>query len=132
MKLREKRESERARKIYEEEKIAPLFLKSDMLLSPGNVGLNCIHSLAYGVPVLTHNDFKYQNPEVEAIEDGVTGVFFKRGDFDDMIEKLKEYMLKNRTKEQTVENCQKVIRDIYNPVFQSKCMIKGIDYALNG
>ncbi|WAC01153.1 glycosyltransferase [Lacinutrix neustonica] len=49
--------------LYDEESIAPYFVKADLMISPGNVGLNCIHALAYGVPVLTHNNFVYQNPK---------------------------------------------------------------------
>ena len=44
-------------------------------VSPGNVGLTAIHSLSYGTPVLTHNNFNNQMPEVESIQPGFNGYF---------------------------------------------------------
>ncbi len=119
-----------AGELYEEERIVPYFAKADLLISPGNVGLNCMHSLAYGVPVLTHDDFRYQNPEVEAIEDGVTGVFYKHGDFDDMVSKLKNWIAKDISKESIKLNCQRIIREVYNPTYQAACMISGLNKVL--
>ncbi|WP_025740929.1 glycosyltransferase [Aquimarina pacifica] len=118
--------------LYDEESIAPYFVEADLLLSPGNVGLNCMHSLAYGVPVLTHDDFRFQNPEVEAIEDGVTGVFYKYGDFDDMVSKLKHWIAKGISKETNRINCQHVIKEIYNPTHQAACMLTGFNKVLYG
>lgn len=113
--------------LYDEENIAPYFVISDLMISPGNVGLNCMHSLAYGIPVLTHDDFKYQNPEVEAINEGVTGIFYKYGDFDDMVSKLKFWIVNSKSKEVNKINCQRIIRETYNPKNQAKCMVSGLD-----
>lgn len=77
--------------LYNEEEIAKLFLISDLMLSPGNVGLNCIHSLAYGIPVITHDNFSYQNPEVEAINHGKNGLLYRYDDYSDMKEKIREW-----------------------------------------
>lgn len=70
---------------YDEEKLGEIFYNSSVCVSPGNVGLTAIHSLSYGCPVITHNDFANQMPEFEAIIPGVTGDFFKYGDVDDML-----------------------------------------------
>lgn len=63
---------------YDERIIGEMFFNADVCLSPGNVGLTAIHALSFGCPVLTHDDFKYQNPEFEAIIPGETGDFLKR------------------------------------------------------
>ena len=39
---------------YDEREIGELFLEADLLVSPGNVGLNAVHALSYGTPVITH------------------------------------------------------------------------------
>ncbi|ALI53965.1 hypothetical protein IMCC12053_15 [Celeribacter marinus] len=47
-----------------------------------------MHALAYGATVITHDDLDRQMPEVEAIEPGVTGAFFRYGDKDDLARKM--------------------------------------------
>lgn len=54
--------------VFEEIKIAELIYHSDLCVSPGNVGLTAIHSMSYGVPVATHDNFNNQMPEAEAID----------------------------------------------------------------
>lgn len=66
--------------LYEESELAPLFLNTLAVISPKKVGLLAMHALAYGAPVVTHGDLERQMPEVEAIEEGVTGSFFDFGD----------------------------------------------------
>ncbi|MDA9017984.1 glycosyltransferase family 1 protein, partial [bacterium] len=105
---------------------AKYFDMSDLMISPGNVGLNCIHSLAYGVPVLTHDNFTYQNPEVEAINEGVTGMFYEYQNFDDMTLKIEKWILQNNDKEEIFINCQNVIRARFNPSNQTKCIVNAI------
>ena len=73
---------------YNEQIIGEMFYNADVCLSPGNVGLTAIHSLTFGCPVLTHDDFKHQGPEFEAIRTGQTGDFFKKGDVADMKTKI--------------------------------------------
>lgn len=118
--------------LYSEESIAPYFMMSDLMVSPGNVGLNCVHALGYGVPVLTHDDFRYQNPEVEAIKDGITGVFYKYGNFDDMVRKLKHWIANAPSKDIIRNNCQDIIREIYNPNYQANCIVSGLNTIFHG
>lgn len=63
---------------YDERQLARLFATANVTVSPGNVGLTCMHSLGYGVPVITHDDPGNQGPEWEAIVPGQTGDFFRR------------------------------------------------------
>ena len=50
--------------ITEEEELKPLFEKAFAYISPGPVGLGVLHSLAYGVPVVTHK-YEYHGPEFD-------------------------------------------------------------------
>lgn len=63
--------------IYDESMLAPLFLQTAAVVSPGKVGLLAIHALAYGTPVISSGNFEEQMPEVEAIKDGLTGSLCK-------------------------------------------------------
>ena len=105
--------------LYNEIEIAPLFLMSNLMISPGNVGLNCIHSLAYGVPVLTHNNFKFQNPEVESIVEGETGYFYNYNDKSSMTNKVLE-IIKDQKNKSFSEKCINIINNKYNEVFHAK------------
>lgn len=80
---------------YDEQVIGEMFYNADVCLSPGNVGLTAIHALSFGCPVITHDDFKYQNPEFEAIVPGVTGDFFKKDDMADMKAKIELWINKD-------------------------------------
>ena len=112
--------------LYNENDIAKYFVMSDLMVSPGNVGLNCIHSLTYGVPVLTHDNFTFQNPEVEAIIDGENGVFYKYNDFENLQLKLENWISTSRNKEVTISKCQEVIKNSYNPVNQANCIVAAV------
>lgn len=116
--------------LYEERDIAPFFLMSNLMISPGNVGLNCMHSLAYGVPVLTHNNFKFQNPEVEAIIDNKTGFLFEYNNYSSMLKKLVEIIKKNKSISFS-ENCLKMIKCKYNEVNQASKIKESIINTIN-
>lgn len=73
---------------YEEEKIAELLYNADVSVCPAAVGLSCIHSLSYGTPVISNDDFENQMPEFEAIQEGVTGGFFQKGNIHDLAKKI--------------------------------------------
>jgi len=116
-----------AGEIYNEETICKYFKMADLLLSPGGVGLNCMHSMAYGVPVLTHDDFRFQSPEVEAIVPGSTGIFFQYGNYQDMLAKIRNWNNFGKTKEEIVRNCQSMMEHRYNPASHAQEIIKAID-----
>ncbi|WP_372755677.1 glycosyltransferase [Labilibaculum sp.] len=99
--------------LYQEEDIAKFFLISDLMVSPGNVGLNCIHALGYGVPVLTHDNFSEQNPEVEAIVHGKNGFLYKHNDYDDMTIAIKNWFIKGNV--DAFYECTKSIESNFNP-----------------
>jgi glycosyltransferase involved in cell wall biosynthesis len=113
--------------LYKEEEICKYFEMSDMMISPGNVGLNCMHSFAYGVPVLTHNNLKFHGPEVEAITPGETGLLFEYNNYEDMLKKMEEWMNIKLTKEEIKIKCHDILMKRYNPVSHAKRIIEAID-----
>lgn len=106
---------------YDEEIIGNLIFNSVVCVSPGNIGLTAMHSMVYGTPAITHNNFNNQGPEFEAIEESVTGGFFEENDIDSLIEVI-EFWISN-SKENRVkirENCFRKIDTYYNPNYQLK------------
>ena len=102
---------------YDESEIGKLFLEADLMVSPGNVGLNSIHSLSYGTPVLTHNNFKNQMPEHESIICNFNGCFHKENDSLSIVEKVQEWFSLYHNKFSRNEIRQKLIEK-YNPIVQ--------------
>ncbi|HEV7716538.1 MAG TPA: glycosyltransferase family 4 protein, partial [Steroidobacteraceae bacterium] len=66
--------------LYDEDELAPWFLSARCFVYPGPVGLSLIQAQAYGLPVITHDNPREHNPEIAALEEGVTGMTVPRGD----------------------------------------------------
>ena len=86
--------------------------KSDLCISPGNVGLTAIQSLGYGTPVCTHNNFKNQMPEAESIIEGYNGTFFEENSLESLKNKIINWNYSERDK--IKENCLNTIKNKYN------------------
>ncbi len=110
--------------VYAEKDIAHFLLQVDALLSPGNVGLNCIHALSYGIPVITHDNFMYQNPEVEAIDPFKNGIFFKYNDFEDMKHSIKQWF--ENEPENVSENCIRSVEKNFTPQTHADAIHKAV------
>lgn len=106
---------------YDEEMIAAVLQNSIMTVSPGNVGLTAIQSLSYGVPVITHDNFREQMPEYEAVREGATGGFFRQGDsvsLSDKIETWLRIMSDAKKRDQVRKNCFRTVENRYNAAGQ--------------
>ncbi len=99
--------------VYDNSYAGQLLFDSSLCVSPGNVGLTAIHSLSFGTPVLTHNNYDNQMPEVQAIVEGINGGFFNENDLNDLVKKIKYFTLSNN--KISKEKCRGVIEDFYNP-----------------
>lgn len=82
--------------IYDEDVIGAILYNARAVVSPGKVGLTAMHSLAYGTPVISHNDFETQMPEFEAIIPGESGDFFAAGDSSDLATVMAQWLNKVR------------------------------------
>lgn len=103
---------------YYENIIFELIGLADLTVSPGNVGLTAIHSLSYGTPVITHNDFSNQGPEYEIIEDGITGVFFDRDNSNSLADSIYNWFQKNPDSSLKRQRCRMNIDRYYNSDYQ--------------
>lgn len=100
---------------YDEVKIAELIYNADICISPGDVGLTAIHSMVFGTPVISHNNFKKQMPEFEAIHEGKTGSFFTEGDITSLADCIQRWLSAEHDRKSIREKCYEIIDEYYNP-----------------
>jgi glycosyltransferase involved in cell wall biosynthesis len=105
---------------YNETELSELIYNADLCVSPGNVGLTAMHTMAYGCPVVTHDNFPWQMPEFEAIEHEKTGDFFQYNDLNSLVEVIQNWFKQDLDRETIRQNCFEVIDTKYNPHYQLK------------
>lgn len=104
---------------YDESVLGNLIYNADLCVAPGNIGLTAMHTLVFGTPAITHNCFKWQMPEFEAIKDGVTGTFFEMDNVEDLSRSIDRWFdAKHDKREQVRQDCMKEIDDYWTPEFQ--------------
>ncbi len=97
---------------YDQKILSDLISRSNLCVSPGNVGLTAIQSLAYGTPVCTHNNFNNQMPEANSIKEGYNGTFFKENNLESLVETISKWKYDN--KKLIHKNCINTIKNRYN------------------
>jgi glycosyltransferase involved in cell wall biosynthesis len=113
---------------YDEEVVAKLTMAADVTVAPGMVGLTAMQSLAYGTPVISHDNPYEQAPEFESIVPGVNGDLFKYQDLDSLGQTILRWTKTLKT-EDVERRCYEVIERFYNPAVQTKLIrdaIRGI------
>lgn len=110
---------------YNEQTNASLLYNADMCVVPGDVGLTAIHTMTFGVPVITHNFFPNQGPEFEAIKPGLTGDFFERDNVDSLVSVIQNWFsTKANMREEVRQACYKEIDTNWNPHYQMELLKK--------
>lgn len=105
---------------YDEHTNAELIYNADLCISPGNVGLTAIHSMMFGTPVITHNDFRFQGPEFESIISGETGDFFEKNNIQSLSEKINSWFENKKDRNSIREMCYNEIERQWTPKYQMK------------
>lgn len=112
---------------YDEKTNAELIYNADLCVAPGNVGLTAMHTMVFGTPVLTHNDFKWQMPEFEAIVPNKTGNFFQRDNVNDLAMKIVNWFeVAGKDREVVRKACFDEIDTSWNPQFQLEVIKNGM------
>lgn len=106
---------------YDEKTNAELIYNADLCVAPGNVGLTAMHTMVFGTPVISHDNYPWQMPEFEAIQPGQTGNFFHYNDFRSLAKTINEWFTIKRDHRKAVrEACYEEIDSKWNPYFQLK------------
>lgn len=110
---------------YDEKTNAELIFNADLCVAPGNIGLTAMHTLVFGTPAITHNDFKWQMPEFEAIIPGITGDFFEHNNVQSLADKIADWFEKKKEKREEVRlACYKEIDENWTPEYELKVLKK--------
>ncbi|RDK00804.1 glycosyltransferase [Paraburkholderia lacunae] len=112
--------------LYDEAAVAAYIFDSDVVVSPGKIGLTAMHSLMFGTPVISHSDMDRQMPEVEAVAPGISGILFRYGDMTDLSKCLISVPDVFHDRRQTQKNCFRIIDEIYNPYRQCEVLSDAI------
>lgn len=114
---------------YDEQKLAKLFMASDVCVVPSAAGLTVMHAMAFGVPVITDDDFTKHGPEVEAVVEGQTGSYYKKGSVDDLVEKIGWWIERLNTdgRPRFRDLCVRKIEASYTPQAQMKYVQSALD-----
>jgi glycosyltransferase involved in cell wall biosynthesis len=110
---------------YDETTIAKLYKLSDLTVSPGKVGLTAMHSMAYGTPVISHNNLDNQMPECEAILPGITGDFFLENSSEDLARTILNWFHRHPVKPES--ECIKRVEAEFTPEFQRRAIENALE-----
>ena len=112
--------------IYEEDQLAPYFLAADVFCYPQNIGLSLLHAFGYGLPVVTSDRMESQNPEIEALEDGVNGRLYRHGDADALAQTLNDLL----TDAEQARRVGGAGHDAVDRRYNLKAMVDGMEAAI--
>ena len=112
---------------YDEKQNAELIFNADLCVAPGNIGLTAMHSLVFGCPAISHNDFKWQMPEFEAIHPGTTGDFFERNNVESLAFTISKWFAEHKDKREEVRQaCYDEIDNYWTPEFELSVLKKAL------
>lgn len=113
---------------YDERINAELIYNADLCVAPGNIGLTAMHSLMFGCPAISHNDFTKQMPEFESIIPGRTGDFFEYDNVNDLARCISQWFATKRGDRETVRQaCYAEIDKYWNPYYQLNLLKRILD-----
>ena len=112
---------------YDEKINAELIYNADLCVAPGNVGLTAMHTMVFGTPVISHNEFKWQMPEFEAIRAGETGDFYKYQNEQSLVQTIKRWFaVKKGKRDEVRQDCYDEIDSRWNPNYQMEVIRKNL------
>jgi glycosyltransferase involved in cell wall biosynthesis len=111
---------------YDEERIGELISACNVTVAPGKVGLTAIHSMTYGVPVVTHDDYADQMPEFEAVIPGKTGAFFKQGDISSLADAMEPWLRSQAPDPAVREACVGIVERFWNVDYQRRAIERAV------
>ena len=112
--------------IYEEAAVAPWFLSGDVFCYPASVGLSLIHAFAYGLPIVTSDNYALRNPEIEALDPGSNGLLYRHGDVADLAHQLAEVLGDEPRRAAMATAARRTVSERYN----LRTMVDGFEAAI--
>jgi glycosyltransferase involved in cell wall biosynthesis len=112
-------------KCYSEPRTAQLMCSADLCVIPSAVGLAAMHSLAYGVPIITDGDLDTQSPEVEAIVPGRTGDLCPPNP-EDLAAAIGAWLDAHPTRDDVADECIRMVERFYRPQIQAAAIERAV------
>lgn len=109
---------------YDEMKNAELIYNADLCVAPGNVGLTAMHTMVFGTPVISHNNYAWQMPEFEAIHPGITGDFFEMDNIQSLVDTICKWFDADVARDEVRKACFHEIDNYWNPYYQIEVLKK--------
>ncbi|RIX40097.1 MAG: glycosyltransferase [Rhodocyclales bacterium GT-UBC] len=103
---------------YDELTTGHWIMAGDVCVSPGEVGLSAIHAMAYGKPVITHDNLDLQGPEVESVVENETGSLFRAGSVEDLASAVRRWT-SNDQYVAAKDSCIRIVEQRYCPAVQA-------------
>jgi glycosyltransferase involved in cell wall biosynthesis len=100
--------------IYEEAQLAPWFLSSAVFVHPDAIGLSLMHAFGYGVPVITHDNWRHHNPEYAVFKPGENGESFREGDVDHLAEVISSLLADPERRQRMSVSGERIAREHSN------------------
>lgn len=100
--------------IYDDNKITPWLLSSQIFVHPYAVGLSIMQAFGYGLPIITHHIREEHGPEFVAFEEKKTGYVYQKNNIQDL-SNIVVHTLQNNTELQGMKKyVQGIAREKYN------------------
>ncbi len=100
--------------IYDELELAPWMMSSTLFCYPRNIGLSIFHAFSYGIPVVTGDDIKSHNPEIEALINNENGLLFRDKSVEDMVEQWLKLIENPQLRNSMGQNAVNQVETEYN------------------
>lgn len=111
---------------YEERRICELMTASNVTVAPGKVGLTAMHSMAYGIPVVTHDDHENQMPEFEAVIPGKSGSLYRLGDVESLASSIEPWLRAQYVDPEIRTHCTSIIERFWSASFQRHSILQAV------
>ncbi len=113
---------------YDEANISKYFNNAKLFIYPGAAGLSIIHSQSYGVPVLVHDNFREQMPEISSVRDSMAGETFRFNDVKSLSDKITALLNNYGKLIKLSKQGEKVTRDTFNISIMERNFSYAIEY----
>lgn len=100
--------------IYQQNQVAPWFINADIFICPRGIGLSLMHSFAYSLPVITHDNLNSHGPEIAALSSGHNGLLYNKDSIDDLVEKIESLFNNPILRENMAANAYQTIKNNYS------------------
>jgi glycosyltransferase involved in cell wall biosynthesis len=118
--------------VPDERTVAQYHLCARVGVMPASAGLSIQHAFGYGVPMIVGDDRDRHPPEVELVEEGVTGLYARDGDPEDFARAIRRLLTADDERDRMAANARRVIEEKYNIRQMAGGLLDAIRYCANG